>query len=243
MVLRQVGEDRHVEVNPGHPLPIERMRADFHRNPGTIGPQHLAHQILDFNRFRRCPGRWNNALADLILHRPEQPRAETRRFHDRFDHERGRGFSIRAGYSDDFEFLRRMMVKTGRRQRQRLSRIVHPDPGCPRIEATVLFEDDGRRPAINGRLHKPVPIGLFAGHCHKHVPRLHPAGVVGNPGNIPVQRSFDGQRVHGLENLGEFHQSFATFFSSTSENCGGMERYCVTFSATPRKTGPATDPP
>ena len=243
MVLRQVGEDRHVEVNSGHPLPVQRMRADFHRNRGAIRPQHLAHQILNFHRFRRRPRGGDDALTDLILHRPEQSCAETRRFHDRLDHERGRRLAIRPGHADHFEILRRVVVKTRGGQRQRLPRIIHPDPGCPRIQAAVLFQHDGRSAAINRRLHKPVAVRLFARHRHKQVTRFHAARVVGDAGNIPVERTFDRQGAHCLENLGQFHQSFATFFSSTSGNCGGMERYWVTFSATPRKTGPATDPP
>ena len=243
MVLRQVRKNRHVVVNPGHSLPVERVRADFHRHTFATGAQHLAHQILNLHRFWCRPRRRNNPTADLVLHRAKHPSTQPSRFHNRLHHERRRRLAIRTGHADDFELLRRMIVKTRRRQRQRLPRIVHPDLSRSRIQTSIMLEHDCRRAPVNCHLDIPMTIGFLSRHCEKQITGLHAPGVIRNPGNVPVKRTFDSERMNGLENLGEFHQSFATFFSSTSGNCGGIERYCVTFSATPRNTGPATEPP
>src|SRR5919107_486655 len=119
-------------------------------------------------------------VLDGTDQRGRQPRGDE----DGVDKVSGCGFSVRARYAGDLQAAVGMFVEVGGNGRERLSAMLHLNPGMSELFRRRSFaqhRDSAFRNCVCGKL---PAVGLRSGKCKKQVPRLHLARVESDALNL-----------------------------------------------------------
>ena len=205
MVLSQVGEHADIELDAADPLLYERVGADLDHAGLAVGPEHLGHHLLDFQRLGRRALRGNHPLADFVADGADQATIDARRLENLFHYEGHRRLAVRAGDADDPQLAARMLVEGGCRPSERRACVGNLDlRGALGNEPVVLANNRGGA-AVDRSADIGVSVRFLPRDGHKDHARRHPARVIGQPGHIPVERTFDAKRGERIDQLFQLH--------------------------------------
>ena len=185
VILRQVRENRGVELDIARPALLQGVGGDFHRHGAASGGADLEKQLLQIKRFGRGARRGQNPVADFIPDRADQSRAHLHAFAKVFEQERRRRLAVGAGDPGDFQPERRPPVELRSEIGQRVARVLDHDERGAHL-GLFLFGDDCDRPTVDGLFDEFIPILFLAAHRDKYGVFLDPARVVTDAGNFPV---------------------------------------------------------
>ena len=102
MVLRQIGENDDVPFDSAGPFLGKRVRRNLHGGGATAGIYDLREQLLHIERFRGRPGGGNHPLANLVLNRADQSRAQAGFLANVFDQKCRRCFAVGSSHACHF---------------------------------------------------------------------------------------------------------------------------------------------
>ena len=203
MILGQIGEEAHVELNARHPVEVQGMGRDLHNHMGAARVGHLPEQGLELQAFGGGPLGREHLLADHILNGAHQthlgPQTVLQQVLEKIG---GGSLSVGAGDAQHGHFLRRVAVPIGGGQSQPQPGIGQPDIAA--LGGRSLAEDAGRPPLL-GHGNILVAVGIEAPDGHEEVAGLHGAGVIGNAGDRGLRISAELQGVEPPEQFLEFH--------------------------------------
>ena len=186
MVLGEVGEDRHREVDRIGPVELERVGGHLDRAGDVASVEHLPERSLQVDRLGG--GALDRALGatDHALDCPQQTGLASVRLQQRLDQEcRGR-LAVGAGHADRLKARGRVAVKGRRGRRHRRPDARHSDLWNAQIEGTL---DDQRRGAPGDRVGRELmTVAGEPGHAEEQRSRGHAAVVVGETGDLDVPR-------------------------------------------------------
>ena len=98
MVLREIGEDRHIHRQTPHALLLERMRAHLHHGFRAAGAYAFGKQRENVAAFRRGVLARQHAVSNARFHGAQQHTLAAYAREHLLQQERGRGLAIGAGH-------------------------------------------------------------------------------------------------------------------------------------------------
>ena len=206
VVLGEVGEGGDREADPIASPQRKRMRGDLHR-AGSIAPvEHPPEGGLEVDRLR---GRSHDLLgdpADDPLHRSQQPRLGSRRLEQVANQERGRGLAVCAGDADDTKLGGRIVVEANRGVGHRRARVGDLRLGDERRQVEGTFDHQRLGAGVDRKRREVVPVARLPGNAEEQRSALHPAAVVGEPGDLDVGVARDLDHVRPREQVPQLHR-------------------------------------
>ena len=107
VVLGEVGEHRHLEVEPVHPVLGQRMGGDLHHHILTARRRHLGQQRLELVGVRGGVFGGEGDGVDLVFHRADEPGPVAGGGKQMLDQKDAGGLAVGAGDADELHLLRR----------------------------------------------------------------------------------------------------------------------------------------
>ncbi len=172
VVLGQVGEDGHVELDPVHAGERQGVRGDLHRGAADADAHHARQQRLQLEGLGRGLAGRLGLVADAILDRADDAGGPPARAQQGLHEQRRGGLAVRAGDGDHGEPPRGMAVVGIRQPREGLARRRHDDAWrrAARQRVGALRDDHGRAPPDRVGGEAPTVL-LEAGDGHEELAR------------------------------------------------------------------------
>ena len=193
VVVGDVREDAACEMQPPRALLHDGMRRTLHEAVFAPFVGHLAHHGVQPHGVGRGVGRLDDAFADFVDDRRDQPGLVAQCPHKVVEQCHGRGLAVGAGDAYEFQFAARVVVESGGHVGQRSRGVGDDDVGYPVGRfGRQLLADDGRGAFCDGVGDEVVPVGLRAAGGEKTVALRHGPRIVGQGGHrrgtVAVQR-------------------------------------------------------
>ena len=177
MILRQIGEGRHIKVNTTHPIQCDRMRGNFHNCITAAGIPHLRKQALQLEAFGGRAIGGDHQISNAVFHGADQACLTAGDcFQHLLEQPGHRGLAVGTGDTDDGHSLRGMMEEIAADQRQRQPVIFNQD--IRNLLFRLLCGDHHRCAFFHSHGNKAVAIGSKTGNRHKNATGRHLAGII-----------------------------------------------------------------
>ncbi len=181
VVLGEVGEEGHLEVDRVAAVQGQRVRGDLHRAGPVSRLQHPPEGRLQVDRLRSRPLDLLLHPADHLPHRPQQPALDPSRLEHLPDQERRGRLPVRPRDPHNPQLRRRIPPEPSRQRRHSRPRIGHNH--LRHVQIQLPLDHKPHRPGLNGgrpqtHAHRPSPPArrrtasqaqLF--DCHKQEPQ------------------------------------------------------------------------
>ncbi len=195
VVLSEVGEDGHVELDAVDAREGQRVRGHLHRHAAHAGLDHPREERLQLERFRRGLSRVLRLRAHPVLDGADHPGGPAVRAQQRLHQQRGGGLAVGPGDADHGEPPGRMPVIGVREPRERFARRPHHHAhGRAARQRVFALRHHHRGAAVERVGREAAPVLLEAGDGHEQRARRGLARVVGEPGH-PLRRRPDHRLV------------------------------------------------
>ena len=186
VVLGQVGEQRHLEVDRVGPVQRQRVRGHLHHAGPVARLQHPPKGRLQIDRLRRRPLDLLLDPADDLPHRPQQPALHPRRLQHLPNQEGSGRLPIRPGNPNDPQLRRRIPPKPSRQRRHSRPRI--RDHNLSHSQIQLPLDHQRHRPSLNSRRSKLMPIDLLPRHAEEQRPGPNFPAVISERPQPPRRR-------------------------------------------------------
>ena len=153
VVLGQIGENAHVEIDAGHAFLVQRVGRDLHGDAAAAVFIHFLQQVFQFQRSGRGMGGRGDFLSVVIGDGADQSGAQPGLLEQGMGDVGRRSFSVRPRHADHGHVAGRASVPGRAHQADGQAGIVHlhpADSGLPGFLRAGHFRDDGACSAANG---------------------------------------------------------------------------------------------
>ena len=188
VILGEVGEHRHVELQLVHPVERQRVRGHLHRHAADPGGTHLGQHRLELQRLRRRLIGHAGLGADHVLDRADDSGAQPPRAQERVHQVRRGGLAVGAGDPHQRERGRRMPVERPGQASQRPARRGHEHLGDAQAAQRISLGHHQPRAAGHRVGHEAPGVLLEAGNRDEAIAGLDATRVGG-------QAAHDGRRL------------------------------------------------
>ena len=211
VVLGEIGEDAHGEVDAVHPLQHQGVGGGLHHHMGAARVPHPGEELLELQGLRRGPLGGDHLVADHVLVGADQAHLGSRLLlQNGLEQIGGGGLAVGAGDGHHGHIVRRVAVIVGGHHRQGPAGIVHPDVGDISLRRRPFAHHRGgaRR---HGLGNVCVAVGGKAGHGHEQISCRRGAGIIADADDLRLRVRGGGQGGDPLQKVFEFHGTYAPF--------------------------------
>ena len=163
MVLGQVREDAHIEVDARHAFLVQGVGGDFHGYAAAAVFQHFLQQVFQFQRTRRGVRGGGDFLPVVVGDGADQPGAQPRLLEEGMGNVGRGGFPVCSGDADHGHVAGGVAVPGRSHQADGQPGVVHFHPGdlaVPGFLRAGGFRHNGACSAPDGLRNEGVPVGL-----------------------------------------------------------------------------------
>ena len=232
MVMGQVGENRTVEVHRIHPAPVQPLGTDFHGTGFHAVIHHFLQIGVSLDLVRRGQIRHPGVIAVTDGDGSHVTTGPVMGIHIA-DHAGQRRLAVSAGGSKHGHMPARASEIQIADPVDLCVHILHMDIYRTRQLLHRFCADDCRCSGVVGLPGEPVAVRLITFDTKKQIPRLHGAGIQGQPGDIhihpavqlrPVRKQFRKKHNSPPSSfIDPFVCHFTSFPARCKETCTGPE--------------------
>ena len=204
MILGQVGEYAHLEVNARHPVQHQGMGRNLHHHMGAARLLHLIKQLLQLKGFRGGALGFDDLVADHILNGTDQAHLGVQRLLQHGFQEIGAGgLAVGAGDAHKGHIVRRVAEEIGGRKGHGIPGILHQHIG--NVALRLPLTQHRRRALFHRHGDELMAVGGIARHRHEQIAGLHVPGIIADTGDLQSILCMAFRNRDACQNFFEFH--------------------------------------